>query len=278
MKQIDKQPVPLTLIELLAVPGVARLVRRSAKRGGGRVKRPMSFTLIELLVVIAIIAILAALLMPALQQAKDKAKQALCQSNVKQVYLDAFNYAMDYNGYVPAPAGGAPNSNASQENGMYQLQVYHRGAAETGFPWGNFKVSIYVCPSSRIPKHLDDDERGVTYKVNRYPYNKLTGDGNSKTAAKFEMLPKSAKAGKPSSPDRVIFMAEGDGDVNGYFVYGATTATLKDWGTEFQWHLCTFHNRKKSMNLLFFDGHVGDGNLVTSYATVLHSASWGYYW
>jgi prepilin-type N-terminal cleavage/methylation domain-containing protein/prepilin-type processing-associated H-X9-DG protein len=244
-------------------------------------KQPAPFTLIELLVVIAIIAILAALLMPALQQAKDKAKQALCQSNLKQVYLDAFNYAMDYNGYVPAPAGGAPTSNASLQNGMVQLQIYHRALNEDGIGLpANFKVAIYVCPSDKIPGHQmsHPDERAVTYRVNRYPYNKLTGDGNSKTAAKFEMLPKSAKAGKPSSPDRVVFMAEGDGDVNGYFVYGATTPTLKDWGTEFQWHLCTFHNMKKSMNLLFFDGHVGDGNLVTSYATVLHSASWGYYW
>jgi prepilin-type N-terminal cleavage/methylation domain-containing protein/prepilin-type processing-associated H-X9-DG protein len=264
---INRRKSSFTLIELLAVPSVAR-----------RAKRSSAFTLIELLVVIAIIAILAALLLPALQNAREKAKQALCQSNMKQVFLDAFNYSMDYNGYVPAAAGGAGTSNASGENGMYQLQVYHRGASDTGFPFGNFKVATYVCPSSRITKHLDDDERGVTYKVNKYTYNKATGDGTVKTAAKFDWLPKSPKTGKPSTPNAVIFMTEGDGDVNGYFVYGATTGNLKDWGTEFQWHLCAFHNKKKNVNLLYFDGHIGEGNLVTNYASVLDSAEWGYYW
>ncbi|GAB4459901.1 MAG: hypothetical protein OHK0029_23130 [Armatimonadaceae bacterium] len=96
-------------------------VKRSSRSHAFTHSKSVAFTLIELLVVIAIIAILAAILFPVFDQAREKARQASCISNLKQLTLGWVMYAQDYDEQFPswnwavnyANGTGTPNNNAT---------------------------------------------------------------------------------------------------------------------------------------------------------------------
>src|ERR1051325_8167090 len=82
--------------------------------------QPSAFTLIELLVVVAIIAILAAMLLPALQNAKEKAKTAKCLNNLKQIGVLAILYADDCDGRVAGALWGGESQVVAVGEPAYQ--------------------------------------------------------------------------------------------------------------------------------------------------------------
>lgn len=89
------------------------------------------FTLIELLVVIAIIAVLAAILFPVFAKAREKARQASCQSNMRQMGLALLEYAQDWDETYPVGTYNGPADNNHYISPMYALQPYIGAPAKT---------------------------------------------------------------------------------------------------------------------------------------------------
>jgi prepilin-type N-terminal cleavage/methylation domain-containing protein/prepilin-type processing-associated H-X9-DG protein len=128
------------------------------------------FTLIELLVVVAIIAILAAMLLPALSQARDKARQAVCMSNLKQFGLALHMYTDDNNGYFPV---GRVNS--ATPLWMWQISPY---VDTMKWGWSVHGISqiyspgpgIYSCPQDRfiVPYNVYGEKMWLSYGVNMH--------------------------------------------------------------------------------------------------------------
>src|SRR5438552_8282782 len=128
--------------------------------------RRSGFTLIELLVVTAIIAILAAILFPVFAQAREKARQATCLSNLKQLGTAQMMYTQDYDETYPKAYHGTPQGDV----GWYLLiQPYAKN------------TSIFRCPSDRNPMKIGQFLSGAL--------RKQTPDFGVSIIANYDVMP-----------------------------------------------------------------------------------------
>jgi prepilin-type N-terminal cleavage/methylation domain-containing protein/prepilin-type processing-associated H-X9-DG protein len=201
--------------------------RRGSAAGSG-------FTLIELLVVIAIIAILAAILFPVFARARENARRASCQSNLKQIALGFKQYIQDYDEEYPATGSTASASDAwglSLQSYLKSFQIFQCPSETTPIS-ANASTTTYAGDNSFTDYWYNSRLASVKESAFTYISNSiLQGDGSGVSGA--------------NSGGTAFGQADYTYDGNSYPSTTASPAT-SDWTVR---HL-------SGANYSFADGHV----------------------
>ena len=228
------------------------------------------FTLIELLVVIAIIAILAALLLPALAKAKEKGRATFCLNNLKQVGIGMLMFADENDDMIPRGSAG------SARRWWLEFMPY---VPEGGTERDYRNIKIFMCPSYPIPENTRNNSRllpwqkkqVITYVVNGWRFRSV------KDQTGYEQLG-SSKITDFAQPSNSAYLLDNESDTWRPIVTG-----LQDMQTALNdvWHPshlpCDASGKRLSVdrrvaarrhsngsNILFLDGHAGyrDSKLI----------------
>lgn len=212
----------------------------------------ISFTLIELLIVIAIIAILASMLLPALNMARSKAKDIKCTSNLKQLGQYMSMYTDQNNGVIPSCA-----TNINWGNGFWQdmlMALYSPGTeiktgcyyVEKQGIWTKHPIGPFACPAVRIPQrgsHVTD------YAINTAYHGFASSDDfNDRYVMKIGQIKSASRRAAILDIDRWDCFHPAVDSRSKMVTIG--NDTLVDGVGEWR------HGGNKAANVAFADGHV----------------------
>ena len=223
--------------------------------------RDAAFTLIELLVVIAIIAILAAMLLPALSKSKTRAMSLACLNNLKQLETCWHLYALDHNDYLPPNnsisdilSGNPIASAASWCTNIAPLDADPAGIQNALlFPY-NSSLAIYHCPSDRSTVSTLDGTPLSQLRWRSYNMN-LSINGVPELNPFAFYNPSFKKFTQMRNPDPAkawVFV-----DVHEDEIWDATFGmpSMQFWGDARVWWDIPGNRHNQGANLAFGDGH-----------------------
>jgi len=207
-------------------------------------RRANSFTLIELLVVIAIIALLMAILMPALQRVKKQAKGVVCKNNMKQIGMAANLYAEDYDLFVPRSADW---STITDMRPWFQCFMPYLAQKAIDDDYRN--VKIFRCPS------YPDKEQTLCYVVNGWPNEGANRTWQSKLAECEHPSTTIYLADNEDGPWRTIIKMATDRDLTRCDVWTETHLPDSDNQDITEGRRVARARHRDGCNVLFLDWH-----------------------